>query len=179
MDLQYVYLIQEREFVRSKEPVFKIGRTKQPNVERVTQYPKDSQFICQICCDDCAICEKNIIQLFKTKYIHRTDIGNEYFEGDYRYMTDDIANIVKLNRNNLKVIEPAGVIIDTDNKYYCGNCQIVMSSEKKFDAHLLSNKHLNNCSNENCKYKCKNCEKKYQSRGGLFIHRKNCNTFPV
>jgi hypothetical protein len=33
---------------------------------------------------------KKLIELFNTKYIKRTDIGNEYFEGNYKNMINDI-----------------------------------------------------------------------------------------
>ncbi len=40
MDIEYIYLIQEREFINSKQPIYKIGRTKQNNYKRFEQYPK-------------------------------------------------------------------------------------------------------------------------------------------
>jgi hypothetical protein len=87
---QYIYLIQEREFVKNNERVYKIGKTKQPNFNRFKQYSKDSILISQISCLDCDVCEKQLIQIFKLKYLQRTDIGTEYFEGDYNSMTLDI-----------------------------------------------------------------------------------------
>ena len=39
---EYIYLLQEREFFRKKENVYKIGKTKQLNYKRFNSYPKGS-----------------------------------------------------------------------------------------------------------------------------------------
>ena len=49
-----------------------------------------SLLLLHIKCDDCDCNEKDIIKLFKTKYKHRKEIGNEYFEGDSKEMIKDI-----------------------------------------------------------------------------------------
>ena len=64
MELQYVYLLQEREFIKTCEPIFKIGKTKQFHTTRFNQYPKNSVLISQISCADCDNIEKKIIELF-------------------------------------------------------------------------------------------------------------------
>jgi hypothetical protein len=91
---EYVYLLQEREFIHSGESVYKIGRTKQLNDKRFKQYPKNSMLLLQTICKNCVTCETQIINMFKQKYIHRVDIGSEYFEGNYSEMKRDIFNIV-------------------------------------------------------------------------------------
>ena len=87
-----IYLLQEREFINSNKNIYKIGRTKQANIQRFNQYPKGSKLLLHIICDDCDILETELIRDFKNKYIHRKDIGNEYFEGDYKEMIKDIYN---------------------------------------------------------------------------------------
>ena len=94
MKLQYIYLIQLREFMKSGEPIFKVGRTHQENFKRFYQYPKGSIILFQIICKDCNKIENKIIIHFKEKYIFRKDIGNEYFEGNFINMMDDIYKIV-------------------------------------------------------------------------------------
>jgi hypothetical protein len=49
----YIYLLIEREFIRCKENVFKIGRTRQSNNKRFIAYPKGYNYV-TIClnCDD-------------------------------------------------------------------------------------------------------------------------------
>jgi len=93
----YIYLLQEREFITTKQNIYKLGKTKQENLQRFKQYPKGSKLILQQVCDDCDILETQLIRDFKNKYIHRKDIGNEYFEGDYNEMVKDIHNKITNN----------------------------------------------------------------------------------
>ena len=37
---EYIYLLHEREFVNSKQSIYKIGKSKQENLKRLYQYPK-------------------------------------------------------------------------------------------------------------------------------------------
>jgi hypothetical protein len=100
---QYIYLLQEREFVKTGELIYKIGRTKKEHYTRFNQYPNGSILLLHIKCDDCDCNEKDIIKLFKTKYKHRKEIGNEYFEGDSKEMMKDIFNVVIKIKNTEKV----------------------------------------------------------------------------
>lgn len=100
MSSNYIYLIQEREFFVSNQNVYKIGKTKQENMKRVAQYPKGSNLILYIKCQDCDKTEIQLINEFITKYKHRRDIGNEYFEGDVNQITYDIFNCIH-NQNIL------------------------------------------------------------------------------
>ena len=51
--------------------------------------------LCIIICKNCHKLEKELIKLFKGKYIFQKDYGNEYFQGDYISMITDIANAIK------------------------------------------------------------------------------------
>ena len=93
--LHYIYLIQLREFIKLKEPIFKVGRTTQYNFKRFYQYPKGSTILFQMICEDSNKTEQEIIINFKKKYILRKDIGNEYFEGNFINMIDDIYKIIQ------------------------------------------------------------------------------------
>jgi hypothetical protein len=95
--MEYVYLLQEREFVKSKEQIYKIGRTKQLNFARFRQYPKNSVSFFQSYCDDCVLCEHKIVKVFTKKYKKRIDIGQEYFEGNVFDMIIQISIIVQKN----------------------------------------------------------------------------------
>jgi len=92
---QYIYLLQEREFTKTIENVYKVGMTKKENYERFNQYPKGSVLLFQMICNDCKNIEKQVIKLFKHHFKLRKDIGNEYFEGDYKIMTDIIYSTIK------------------------------------------------------------------------------------
>lgn len=91
---EYVYLLKDRTAVRSKEEVYKIGKTKQSNLNRFKSYPKGINLLLLIKCVDCSLVEKKIMKLFKEKYIHNKDYGNEYFEGNPEEMAIDILNII-------------------------------------------------------------------------------------
>ena len=86
----YIYLLQEREFIKTKEPIYKIGKTRQKHNDRLKQYPKGSKLLLQLSVDDCDKFERDIIKLFREKYKWRKDIGHEYFEGNYNEMIKDI-----------------------------------------------------------------------------------------
>lgn len=94
MSLNYIYLIQEREFFVSNQNVYKIGKTKQDNMKRLKDYPKGSNLILYIKCKDCDKIEIQLINDFIKKYKHRRDIGNEYFECDVNQITYDIFNCI-------------------------------------------------------------------------------------
>lgn len=90
MTVQYIYLLQEREFVNSNENIYKIGRTIKENFTRFNQYPKGSKLLFQIICNDCIKIEKLILNKFKQQFSQCKNIGNEYFKGDYKNMIDII-----------------------------------------------------------------------------------------
>lgn len=93
-EMETVYLLIEREFIKTKEPIFKIGCSKQENDKRIKSYPKGSKLVLQIRVLDCVYIETHIKIFFKEKYKQRIDIGIEYFEGDCISMKKDILNII-------------------------------------------------------------------------------------
>lgn len=100
-----IYILQEREFIKTGESIYKIGRTSKNNLTRFQQYPKNSELIMQIRSNDNCFHEREIISHFKVKYIQRQDIGTEYFEGDIETMIDDIFNIVR-TKSSKELIKP-------------------------------------------------------------------------
>ena len=88
--MESIYLLIEREFLKSNCPIYKIGRSSQENDKRIKQYPKGSRLICLINVVDSIFMEKEMMHLFKHKYIQRKDIGSEYFEGNVVMMRKDI-----------------------------------------------------------------------------------------
>jgi len=93
----YIYLLQEREFLKTGELIYKVGRTTKPNYQRFNQYPNGSVLLFQMICMNCVKNETSIIEKFKEKFINRQDIGREYFEGDYNDMIDIIYSSIKTN----------------------------------------------------------------------------------
>jgi hypothetical protein len=92
-NIEYIYLLQEREFIKTNEPIYKIGKTKQERLKRITNYPNGTKLVIQIECNDCDTYEKLLITKFKKEFIHKNDIGNEYFYGDRFKMVNIIYDI--------------------------------------------------------------------------------------
>ena len=90
--VEYVYIIQRVNLLDTN--IYKIGRTKQKCLKRVCNYPKGSELVLQVECKDCEKIERDVIKLFRSKYIFRPDIGNEYFEGEKKSMMIDMFDIV-------------------------------------------------------------------------------------
>lgn len=88
MNTNYVYIIKEREFLKTNENIYKLGRTAQNGLKRFNSYPKGSELIILRKCVDCKKYERELILLFKNKFILRKDIGREYFEAE----EDEIVN---------------------------------------------------------------------------------------
>ena len=85
MNKGHVYLLIEREFIKTGESIYKIGHTcnEQP-LKRFFQYPKNSHLILLIDVENAIDIERTIKKQLKlTPGIQqRRDIGTEYFEGD-------------------------------------------------------------------------------------------------
>lgn len=111
----YIYLIQTREFKNMNENVYKIGKTKQDNLKRINQYPKGSQLLLQQICSNCDVLESLLIKEFRDKYIHRKDIGNEYFQGCCYEMIKDIHNKIITCMKDYKVEDKVEDNIDKNN----------------------------------------------------------------
>lgn len=109
---QYIYLLQTREFVNSKEPIYKIGKTTKLNFTRFNQYPQGSVLLFQSSCFDCNKLEREIIQLFKSKYKVRRSIGRESFEGNPHEMIKDFCDFIKNEKNVIKNIIGEEVVKD-------------------------------------------------------------------
>jgi len=95
--MEYIYLLQEREFIKTDELIYKLGKSKQSNLKRFKQYPKESNLLLQTSCEDCDKIEKELIRTFKLNFKHRNDIGHEYFEGDYKKMKNIINKMVSFD----------------------------------------------------------------------------------
>jgi len=96
----YIYLLQEREFIRLGEKIYKVGKTKQENTSRLKGYPKGSILLFQMECINCDLIEKIIINQFCVKFKHETDIGAEYFKGSKHEMIDIIYTFIcKYNKS--------------------------------------------------------------------------------
>ena len=98
--MSYIYLLQTREAIRTNDSVYKIGKTKQDGFGRFNNYPKGSQMICHVLCNNCDKLETQLKELFAKKYKKAPLYGSEYFEGDSNEMFNDIIKAV----NNEKTV---------------------------------------------------------------------------
>ena len=54
----YIYLLQEREFIKTKENIYKLGKSKQENLKRIQNYPNGTKLNIQLECENCDINNK-------------------------------------------------------------------------------------------------------------------------
>ena len=82
----YLYIVQEREFIKTKENVYKIGKTINMK-NRMPSYPKQSILhMCFYCYTNIDVVEKDMIKHFDEHFKNRSDIGREYYEGNLSSM---------------------------------------------------------------------------------------------
>lgn len=79
---EYIYLIREREFCRSGEMTFKIGRTAQEPSRRMAAYPKESELLIMLWAYDSVERERELLTIFRQRFTPATQYGAEYFTGD-------------------------------------------------------------------------------------------------
>jgi len=77
----HIYVVKEREFIKTKENIYKIGKSTCIK-NRMPSYPKDSSIliIIQTGSYDVHDIEKQFIRNMDKLFIKRTDIGTEYYE---------------------------------------------------------------------------------------------------
>ena len=91
---EYIYCLRETEFVISCKNIYKIGKTKQRNFKRFTQYPHGSEIKLVMEVIDCDAIEKKLIHACMEKFeLYK---GNEYFHvDDYINIQTVIIDVVK------------------------------------------------------------------------------------
>jgi hypothetical protein len=179
---EYIYLVQEREFIKTNEEIYKIGKSKQENLKRFNSYPKGSELLFQCVCNNCNKIENILIKLFKKKYELQKNIGNEYFKGNYIDMIKDIyftifntkddkcyINNIELNKDNTISSVNEEINEVKDKKYKCEKCN------KRYLTAKFYNEHIKDCNGLNiltC-HKCMFTFKTNQSKSNHMI-RNNC-----
>ena len=103
LQTNYFYILKEREFVRSGEQTWKIGKTGQnPPCKRFDGYPKGSEIMLLLKVPNKDIFERKVIEVFKNKYHRMVEYGNEYYRGDIDDMIKDVITI----KSNLDPVAP-------------------------------------------------------------------------
>jgi hypothetical protein len=90
----FLYLIIVREFLNAGAAVFKVGRTGN-FLKRMTQYPKQSATFAVLKVSDAQAAEKMLIEELIRCSVQRSDIGNEYFEGDMDAIQDSFVDVCR------------------------------------------------------------------------------------
>jgi hypothetical protein len=140
MNSQYIYLLQEREFIKSNENIYKVGRTEKENHKRFNQYPKGSILLFQMICNNCKKIERDIIENFKKNFRQRKDIGSEYFQGKRGDMIDFIYLSIKKEENSEELVEETeeenteGLVEETADEIMPIDVQRIKSKQYQKDA---------------------------------------------
>jgi hypothetical protein len=92
--VEYVYIIQEREFIKENRPLYKIGRTEQAQHKRSINYPKGSRVLIVMSVSNCKLAEAILKKKFAAKFKQDRTIGIEYFEGDLKEMKREFINVL-------------------------------------------------------------------------------------
>lgn len=183
---EYVYILQVREFIATGKNIYKIGKSKQPNLCRVNNYPKFSVLIMQTLCIDCDILEKQIIKLFNEKYKKQKDYGNEYYEGNLVSMVADINELVakqfKEHMNGVNGVFKIQYKKDTNIAELVKEVKKTKTEKKKEEeaakireeAKAISNKIKNVIGKKSNKITiCPKCNKEFKYPSILKIHLKD------
>lgn len=111
MSTHYIYLLREREFLNSGQPIYKIGKTTQQPDKRLRAYPKQSEILLVIKVSDCHSTETTLIAECDKKYKNRKDIGREYYEApEYEIMQTVIRTCYPKCMDLVPYNAPPGVI---------------------------------------------------------------------
>lgn len=195
----YIYLLHEREHIRLSENVYKVGMTRQCNLERFNNYPKGSILLFQMECNDCKFIESIVLEVFNTRFYKRAFYGNEYFEGNKKHMIEMIYLIIanedkirECSRDRSKYIESIlnqynNVDYESSNEhnepipedkgdrpkqYHCEKCDYYTSRSFNYVKHIMTDKHK--LRSENTIYAC-NSSPFDSSNRSLEYRCPNCN----
>lgn len=94
MNTGNIYVIIEREFIKTDEKIYKICKTRQENFNRFNQYPKNSILLYYQKTNDYENMEKKILLKLKEKFIQKKNIGKEYFNGNIVEIVKEIIEII-------------------------------------------------------------------------------------
>jgi hypothetical protein len=135
MNEDIIYLLKTDDIINN-EYVYKIGRSKRPDLKRLTEYPKTYKIIITRSCIDCIYIENKLIKLFNKKY--KKAYKNEYFIGSGNEMIHDINKIID-DEYTVSLINKSIIIpeitsdIDTHNCHfteYINQCIEITTNRK-------------------------------------------------
>ena len=100
----YIFLVREREFVKTSENVFKLGLSRGEKLDESKAFPNGSILQSLISCHNSDKKLNKLLNLFKYKFSERNDLGENYFEGNsedmIKIISDNIINSENEEKNN-------------------------------------------------------------------------------
>jgi len=90
----YIYCLREREFIKTGELIYKVGKTTVNPSKRINQYPNESELILLIQVYNCHIFEKELLKVLDSKFKRAVSIGREYYE--VKNIKDLITEIINM-----------------------------------------------------------------------------------
>ena len=121
--MEQIYLL-KTDMILENLPIYKIGRSRQPDVKRVRSYPKTYQLVSMNTCENCVYIESELLKLFHKKY--KIAYRNEYFVGDEVEMAKDIRTMIDSY---------------IPNHFHCKLCSFDTHVKAEYDEHLTTQEH--------------------------------------
>jgi hypothetical protein len=107
--MPYFYILQTREIIRAKQNIFKIGKTS--NFEkRLQNYDKGSKSLFVLRVRNHVDFEQQIKCIFEKRFIQRKDYGENFFEGNFKEILDEVTNYYLNFEKNLGTLETSGTV---------------------------------------------------------------------
>jgi hypothetical protein len=102
----FIYILREREFIKTNENIYKIGKTSRENIqERFKEYPNNSKLYSYWDVDNIDEFEKILKSIFNLKFKNMNEIGTEYYEGDIEEMILTIECMISFLNNIRKPLK--------------------------------------------------------------------------
>ena len=121
--MEQIYLL-KTDMIMENLPIYKIGRSRQPDVKRVRSYPKTYKLVSMNTCENCVYIEAELLKLFHTKY--KIAYRREYFVGDEVEMAKDIRTMIDSS---------------IPNHFKCKLCSFDTHVKAEYDEHLTTQEH--------------------------------------
>jgi hypothetical protein len=123
--MEQIYLL-KTDMTIDHLPIYKIGRSRQPDVKRIRSYPKTYQVVSMNTCTNCVYIESELLKLFNAKY--KIAYRREYFIGDEDEMSRDIRTMIDASMPNKHFFE-------------CKLCAFDTHVRNDYDEHLNTQDH--------------------------------------
>ena len=121
--MEQIYLL-KTDMIMENLPIYKIGRSRQPDVKRVRSYPKTYKLVSMNTCENCVYIESELLKLFHKKY--KIAYRHEYFIGDENEMAKDIRTMIDAY---------------IPNHFHCKLCSFDTYVKAEYDEHLTTEEH--------------------------------------